>query len=78
MEAAARGTDVFARVLAQGYALAGFSEPSLHWLEIAIGRGFINYPFLSRWDPSFESLRREPRFLTLMDTVHERWKRFES
>jgi non-specific serine/threonine protein kinase len=78
MEAAASATDVFARMLADGYALAGLSEPSMHWLEIAIGCGFINYPFLSRWDPSFESLRHEPRFLALMETVHERWKRFES
>jgi non-specific serine/threonine protein kinase len=78
MEAAASGTDVFARMLAQGYALAGSTEPAMHWLEIAIGRGFINYPFLSRWDPSFENLRHDPRFLALMDAVHERWKRFES
>ena len=78
MEAAARGTDVFARMLAQGYAFAGSTEPAMHWLEIAIGRGFINYPFLSRWDPSFENHRQDPRFLALMATVHERWERFES
>jgi non-specific serine/threonine protein kinase len=77
MEAAANGTDVFARILAGGYAVAGDSDRALHWLEVAVDRGFINYPFLSRFDPSLENLRHDERFLRLMDVVHERWKRFE-
>jgi non-specific serine/threonine protein kinase len=77
MEAAANGTDVFARMLAGGYAVAGDSARALHWLEVAVDRGFINYPFLSRMDPSLESLRHDQRFSRLMDVVHDRWKRFE-
>src|SRR4029078_1065844 len=50
MEAAASATDVFARLLADAYALAGVSASSIRWIEVAIERGFINYPFLSRWD----------------------------
>jgi TolB-like protein/Flp pilus assembly protein TadD len=77
MEAAANGNDVFARTLAGGYALAGDSDLALHWLQVAVDRGFINYPFLSRFDPSLENLRHDERFLRLMDVVYERWKRFE-
>lgn len=78
VEAAANGTDVFARILAGGYAIAGNSDRALHWLEVAVDRGFINYPFLSRFDPSLENLRRDQRFSRLMDAVHDRWKRFET
>ncbi len=78
IEAAATATDVFARVLAQGYAVAGVPERALHWLAIAVGRGFINHPFLARYDPFFESLRSDPRFQQILETVRDRWERFET
>jgi hypothetical protein len=77
MEAAATATDVFARLLAEAYALAGLSALSIHWIEVAIERGFINHPFLARWDPFLEGLRSEPRFVALMEVVRKRWMRFE-
>jgi TolB-like protein len=77
IEAMATATDLFPRVLAQGYALAGMAERALHWLAIAVDRGFINHPFLARHDPFFESLRGDPRFQQLMETVRERWERFQ-
>jgi TolB-like protein len=78
IEAVATATDVFPRFLAQGFALAGMPELAMRWLEIAIERGFINYPFLARHDPFFKSLRSDPRFEQLLDTVHERWEKFEA
>jgi TolB-like protein len=78
IEAAARATDVFPRLLAQGFALAGMPERAIHWLEIAVERGFINHPFLTRHDPFFRSLRSDPRFVRLMATVRGRWERFEA
>lgn len=78
MEAAANGTDVFARLLAGGYALSGVPDLALRWLAVAVDRGFINYPFLSRLDPSLGSLRGEQRFLDLMEVVRERWMAFET
>lgn len=78
IEAAANATDVFPRFLAQGYALAGEPDRALHWLAIAVDRGFINYPFLARHDPFLESLRNRPQFEKLMKSVRARWERFEA
>ena len=77
IDTVATATDVFPRFLAQGFALAGLPERAMHWLEIAVERGFINYPFLARHDPFFATLRSHPRFVHLMDAVRSRWERFE-
>jgi tetratricopeptide (TPR) repeat protein len=77
IEAVVNGTDVFPRMLAQGYALAGIPERAIDWLVVAVDRGFINYPFLARHDPFIESLRRHPRFRQLLEIVRGRWERFE-
>jgi TolB-like protein len=76
-EAAATATDVFPRLLSQGYALTGVPERALHCLAIAVDRGFINHPYLARHDPFLESLRSDPRFQQLMETVRDRWEKFE-
>jgi TolB-like protein len=78
IEAVANATDVFPRLLAQGYALAGAPDLAITWLATAVDRGFINYPFLTRHDPFLESLRSDQRFETLMERVRERWQRFEA
>jgi len=77
IERMATATDLFPRLLAQGYALAGMTEPALHWLAIAVDRGFINHPFLARHDPLLASLRGDVRFKDLMTIVRGRWQRFE-
>lgn len=78
IEATARATDVFPRFLAQGFALAGVRESALRWLEVAIERGFVNYPFLARYDPSFESLRTDAGFKGLLEIARRRWELFEA
>jgi TolB-like protein/cytochrome c-type biogenesis protein CcmH/NrfG len=78
IEAAAYTTDLFPRFLAQGYALAGMSGRALHWLAVAVERGFVNHPFLVRHDPTLGGLRDDPGFQRLMETVRERWERFET
>jgi TolB-like protein len=77
VEIAARASDVFARMLADAYAIAGRSEPAIRWLDVAVDRGFINYPFLDRVNPLLEELRAEEGFRRLMTRVRERWERFE-
>ncbi len=78
VEAAAGVSDVFARLLASGYARAGDTDNAIRWLEVAVDRGFINHPFLASVDPSLDKLRGEPRFQQLMSVVRERWERFEA
>ena len=77
IEAAATATELFPRILAQGYAIAGMPDRALYWLEIAVARGFVNYPFLVRHDPFLENLRTDPRFLRLMTLAKGRWEQFE-
>jgi len=77
IEAVATAADVFPRLLAQGYAMAGIRDRATHWLAIAVDRGFINYPFLSRYDPCFETLRSDPQFQQLLEVARGRWEQFE-
>jgi len=77
IETIANATDVLPRFLAQGYAAAGMPDRAIHWLSIAVDRGFINYPFLAHHDPFLKSLRTDSRFRQLLATVRERWERFE-
>jgi tetratricopeptide (TPR) repeat protein len=78
IDAAANANDMFPRFLAQGYALAGMPDAAIHWLRIAVERGFINYPFLSEHDPFLKRLRPDPRFKDLLATVRKRWEAFEA
>jgi non-specific serine/threonine protein kinase len=77
IEAIARATDVFPRFLAQGFALAGVRESAIQWLQVAIDRGFVNYPFLALHDPSFAALRADTAFKALLETARRRWELFE-
>ena len=52
-------------------------DQSLDWLENAVDRGFINYPFLNEYDPLLENIRGEPRFKKLMERVKHEWENFE-
>jgi non-specific serine/threonine protein kinase len=78
INAAANANDLFPRFLAQGYALAGMPDPAIEWLEVAVDRGFINYPFLAQHDPFVKRLRGDERFRALLDTVRTRWEAFEA
>jgi serine/threonine protein kinase len=52
-------------------------DRSLEWLENAIDRGFINYPFLNEHDKLLDNIRGEPRFKKLMERVKHEWENFE-
>ena len=78
IEAIATTSDVFARFLAEGYSMAGDADRAIDWLESAVDRGYINYPFLARYDPCLEAVRSQPRFQRLLEVVRERWQSFEA
>ncbi len=59
------------------YALLGDKEKALDWLDNAVNRGFINYPYLNEYDPYLAGIRGEPRFKKLMERVKFEWERFE-
>ncbi len=52
-------------------------EQALDWLENAVERGFLNYPYISEHDPFLAKLRGESRFQQLMARVKREWEQFE-
>jgi non-specific serine/threonine protein kinase len=63
--------------MAEGYAVLGDAEEALVWLENAMAKGFLNYPMVKTWDPLLGSVRRDSRFLHLLQSMRERWENFE-
>jgi eukaryotic-like serine/threonine-protein kinase len=58
-------------------ALTGMKDEALDWLENAVQRGFINYPFMNEYDPFLKQIRREPRFKKLMERAKHEWEKIE-
>jgi len=76
-ELSGQGIDqlVFYREYAKYYALADDPEAALEWLARSIDTGIQDYAPLATLEPSFESLRDDPRFLeleaTMIDNINE-------
>jgi TolB-like protein len=64
-------------IIAFCFALIDEKEEALNWLTNAVDWGFINYPYLSEYDPFLENIRDEPRFKKLMERVKHEWENFE-
>ena len=77
LEIAAKGVEYLSRDMAHGYALIGEKEKALDWLDNAVDRGFIAYPFLNDFDPFLENVRGEERYKKLMERVKYRWENFK-
>jgi len=69
IEAVARATDVFPRFLAQGFAIGGVARLCGPMVASRNRPGFVNYPFLARHDPSFETLRGDSAFKALLEAA---------
>jgi non-specific serine/threonine protein kinase len=75
--ATSRRDAAYSLLAADVYAMLDEREQALDWLENAVNRGFINYPYLSEYDPFLSKLRSDPRFRKLMVRVKQEWERFE-
>jgi len=63
--------------LASAHAAVGAKDEALLWLERAIERGMINYPFLSGHDWYLNSIRGDARFGRVMERAKREWERLE-
>jgi serine/threonine protein kinase/Tfp pilus assembly protein PilF len=63
--------------LAGFFALLDEKKEALDWLENAVDRGFINYPYINKRDPFLDNIRGEERFKKLMERVKYEWEHFE-
>jgi len=54
----------------------GELDRALDWLETAVDRGNINYPYLSEYDPFLEPLRGTERFQEIVERARVGWERF--
>jgi hypothetical protein len=63
--------------MATFYSYINDKDQSLEWLENAVDRGFINYPFLNKYDKLLRNIRNEERFKKLMKRVKHEWENFE-
>jgi eukaryotic-like serine/threonine-protein kinase len=62
--------------IARAFALLDEKKEALDWLENAVNRGYINYPFTDKIDRFLANLRGEERFKKLMDRVKYEWEHF--
>ncbi len=68
---------LFSGLMPGYYSLIHEKEKALDYLNHAINRGFINYPFFSGIDPFLENIRNEEQFKKLMKKVKYEWENFE-
>lgn len=70
-EGAGQTTAMFARGLADCWALAGEADAALHWLERAVEGGLLNARYVADHDLFLKSLRGDPRFQALVRRMEE-------
>ncbi len=59
------------------YALLGEQKTALDWLKRTVALGNVNYPWFTR-DRTYESLRADPQYQAIMETVRQRWQAYKS
>jgi len=67
----------WAYYVADAFALLNEKKEALDWLENAVDRGIINYPFINKHDIFLDNIRGEARFKKLMERVKYEWEHFE-
>jgi tetratricopeptide (TPR) repeat protein len=64
--------------IATGYALVGEIAHAVSWLANAVRRGFLNYRFLSEYDPLLTAIREDGGFRALMGEARERFEKLDA
>ncbi|MBN1618513.1 hypothetical protein JW887_04170, partial [Candidatus Dojkabacteria bacterium] len=59
------------------FAILGDFDTALDWLVNAVDRSFINYPYMSQYDPFLTKMWGNPRYDKLMERVKHEWENFE-
>ena len=77
MAAAAMQVEFLARQAGDAYAMIGDYEPALMWLRRSTELGFINYPFLAKYNRHLEGIRETPEFQAYLAEVKQRYDVFE-
>lgn len=77
LEAAAGAAEYTSREMSNAYSIIGEKDKAIEWLEKSVNCGFINYPFISKYNPFMKSLYDEPGFVKLMEKVKHEWETFE-
>jgi tetratricopeptide (TPR) repeat protein len=71
-EGAARGNEMFSRLMTHCLVQAGEFDAAMESLERTVELGMLNEPFLARHDRLLDGLRDHPRFAGLMEHVRSR------
>ena len=74
---AARGDMQYSSWIAEIYATIGDRDLALEWLEHSITRGYVPWPFFSRYDPLLAPIRDDPRFAALMERCRAAWETYQ-
>jgi TolB-like protein/Tfp pilus assembly protein PilF len=77
LTSSARKVEYLARFLSDCFAMIGWNDVAIDWLEEDFSLGFCNYPYASRYNPFFVSLRKEERCKLLLRRMKKRWEEFE-
>jgi len=77
-EATCRRDPQWSLFLADCLAALGSHDQAMDWLENAVDRGYVNYPFLAERDPLLAGLRGSDRFERLMERCKASWERFHA
>jgi len=59
------------------FAMLGDFDSAIYWLENSANLGFINYPYMSQYDPFLSKMQGKPRYEKLMEHVKREWENFE-
>ena len=66
------------RLLAEYYSLLKENDKALKWLKNSVNLGFINYLYLSEYNPNFVNIRNDAGYKKLMEKVKEKWEQFDA